>query len=262
MRLGLMKRMLLGCSLMVAVAGFAACGADDKTVAQGKVVKGPVIGAQVFDVNNVHFADTDATGSYPLTNTGPYRTVGGTYTPLDAQGHAGAPVAAPPMKAPAGVAQITPLSTLVASAAPADQTKILATLQSLGVTLSTDFSVKTAANTAALVLSESVGAMLQQAAANTGANAAATSVAVTNALISAVANLPPSTITAPTATNLTSALTSAVTTAASTNTDLAAISATLETAASTAAQGAASAPVGALPVPTGSTGGTGTNGLK
>lgn len=257
-------RMVRGGLLALAMASFAACGGGGgssiSATPTGKVVKGPVAGAHVFDVNNVHFADTDATGSFPLSAPGPYHTLGGSYVPLDAQGNAGAPIPAPPLSAPTGCSQITPLSTLVASAAPADQAKILATLQSLGVTLDTDLSVKTTANTAALVLSESVGAMLQSASANAGANSAVTSSAVTSALISAVGSLPAGTISSPSAANLSSALSSAITSAALGNADLAALTPTLVSAANTAAQGAQSSPAGMLPAPPPTTGSTGSSG--
>jgi hypothetical protein len=231
--------------MLLMVCGLAACG-DDSTdaVKVGKVVKGPVNGARVFDKDNVEFATTDATGTFTIASRkGPFRTTGGTYLPLNADGTAGAAVAAPPMSAPEGFSQVTPLSTLIASAPVAEQAALTAKLASLGFTSATDLSVKTTANAGVLVLSESIGAVLQSANTSSVTGSAVT------AMIAAVTGLPAGVSPA------LSAVTTAVTAAINASTSLTSVATTLTTAATTAAQGSNTLPNGSLPT-TGTTGGT------
>jgi hypothetical protein len=252
------KKMLIGCCLGMLMMS-AGCGSDSPDPTPlGKVVKGPVVGATVFDNTNAKIGTTDANGNFPLLGTGPYHTTGGTYTPLNENGTAGTPIAAPPMAAPAGVNQITPLSTLYVAATPAQKAQIEALLANAGVTLNTDMSAKLAATAtnasgvnSILILNETIGAALQRPEAQTSTEI---STAVTNSLIAAVATL--STKTKAELTTGTAALvTAAVTTAISADQTLSAISSTLTNAATPASQGASNAPVGNLPTPTGSTGG-------
>lgn len=247
------RTFLLASLVTVAFGLMAGCGSDDPApTPKGTVVKGPVSGAQVYDVNNVLVGTTDANGQFPLAGTGPYRTVGGKYTPLKADGTPGTPVDAPPMKAPVGVSQITPLTTLFANATPAEQTQITSTLTKLGITLNTPLNAKTTTNAAAIELNESVGAVLQAAQSTPTLTDT-----VTQSLITSVTSLA-----AGTAPIDATAITQAVTTPIKENPALSTISTTLTTAASTAVEGASKAPVGPLPAPpappapTGSTGGT------
>ncbi|MBC8018912.1 MAG: hypothetical protein H7X83_10400 [Verrucomicrobia bacterium] len=237
--------------MLLMVCGLAACGDDsrDAAVKVGKVVKGPVTGAKVFDKDNVDFATTDATGTFTIASRkGPFRTTGGTYLPLNANGTAGAAVAAPPMSAPEGFSQVTPLSTLINSLPLPEQAALTAKLATLGFTPATDLSVKSTANAGVLALSESIGAVLQSANANNVTGSAVT------AMIVAVNGLTPP----PTGVSLAlTAVTSAVTNAINASTALNNVATILTNVAATAAQGSNSLPNGALPT-TGTTGGTGT----
>jgi hypothetical protein len=237
------------------------CGSDHDAppVAQGKVVKGPVVGATVKDANGVTVGTTDATGSFPLTGTAPYYSTGGTYVTLNADGTAGTAIAAPPMSTPAGVSQITPLSTLVnqatiAAAKPtatadekADLLKLLAVIDANGG-LSTDLSVKTTANSALLNLSETIGAVLASVATTSPTSLATAE----TAMIAAVTSL------SATATNTTAAVLAAVSTELTLT--LPTLATALNTVATTASTGTTAAPIGALPTPPASTGSTGSTG--
>lgn len=240
-----MKSRLKLAGMLLMICGLAACGDDsDDSVKVGKVVKGPVIGAHVFDKDNVDFATTDTTGTFTIANRqGPFRTTGGTYVALNADGTPGAAVLAPPMSAPEGFSQVTPLSTLIERAPLAEQAALTAKLATLGFTSATDLSVKTAANTDMLVLSESVGAVLQSASVNSVTGSAVT------AMIAAVTSLPAGV--SPALTAVTTAVTNAITASSA----LSSVAATLTNAATTAAQGSDNLDVGPLPT-TGTTGGT------
>lgn len=191
MKQGLIKKLFACAAMLSFAAGLAACGSDTTPVPQGQVVKGPVFGATVTDANGNHYT-TDKNGKFPLYGVGPYTVTGGAYFPLKADGtYSTTAVYAPPMKAPAGVTQVTPLSTLVADAAtPAEAAQIMTTLKALGITdLNTDLSVKTTANQNAFVLSETIGAVLTQAAASGATTTEVTNVinAINTALASATA---------------------------------------------------------------------------
>ena len=165
MRYGIIKKISACAATFALIAGLTACGSDTTTIPQGKVVKGPVAGATVRDVNGNVVGITNSKGEFPLTGTGPYSSSGGTYFPLLANGtYDTTPLAAPPMKAPAGVTIITSLSTLVADASSADQEAIMATLEKIGISsLNTDLSIKTPENEHAFILSETVGAVIAKA---------------------------------------------------------------------------------------------------
>lgn len=166
MKHGLIKKFLACAATLTLVAGLTACGSDTTPIPQGQVVKGPVFGATVKDANGHVIGTTDHSGKFPLYGVGPYTVTGGTYFPLKADGtYSNVALNAPPMSAPAGVTQVTPLSTLVANAAtPAEAAAIMTTLQNMGITnLNSDLSVKTTANASAWILSETIGAVLTQA---------------------------------------------------------------------------------------------------
>jgi hypothetical protein len=247
---------IIAASLVTVAFGLmVGCGGDggSSPTPTGTVVKGPVSGATDTDSTGKVIGITDANGKFPLTGTGPYSTSGGKYTPLNADGTAGTPVNAPSMMAPAGVSQITPLSTLVANEPDkAKQDQILATLAKMGVNLNTDLSTKTSANSAALILNETVGAVL-----TTAASSPALLDKVMTTLAAAVAGLSTS-ATVPDVT----AITQSITTAIKEDPALATIQTALTTSASTAAEGADKKALGPMPAPpappapTGSTGGT------
>ncbi|MBW4056299.1 MAG: hypothetical protein HIU83_13035 [Proteobacteria bacterium] len=203
---------------------------------------------------------TDANGNFPLTGTAPYYSTGGTYISLNADGTAGTAIAAPPMSTPAGVSQITPLSTLVNQAtiaaakptATADEKtnllKLLAVIDANGG-LKTDLSVKTTANAALLNLNETIGAVLATVATKSPTNLsdAQTAMIAAIASLSATAPMTPALV-----------LTRVI---AQVNDELLVTNPTLATAlknsATTASAGATAAPDGALPTKPGSTGSTG-----
>ncbi len=230
----MLKRILAISAILGVFLAVAACGSNH-SVLRGRVIDGPVSGASVYDSTGTLIGTTDVNGYFILRGTGPYRTTGGTYIPLNADGTPGSPLAAPPMSAPDGINQITPLSTLVANANSADRTAILATLTRLGVDLNTDLSVKNSQNGAAVVLNEMIGALLQQ-----DSSAPAT----VSSLITSVAAISTS-VTPVTTASLITAVTTGLTPAQT-------------TAATNAAQGA-DLFTGTLPVVpiTGSTGSTG-----
>ena len=249
--------------LLVSVGLINGCGGGDGDNPQGKVVKGPVVGATVKDSAGNVIGTTDVNGHFPLKGVGPYTSTGGTYVPLKDDGTAGAPVAAPPMSCPVDVYQITPISTLVQTATAAaakltattaerdNLTKLLAVVAKNGG-LSVDLSTKTAANAALLTLSETVGAVLTTANA-TSATAYSTA---TTALITEVAKV--STAAPITTAAITTTVNNAITTVAVT---IPSVAGALTTAATTATNGAVQAPINTpLPTYTG-TGGSGGGGF-
>ena len=267
---------MIGAGLMMSgLLVVGGCGSDNNYTAApastGKVVKGPVNGATVTATNGAK-ATTALDGSYSVAGTGPFTSTGGMYVPLKADGTAGTPVAAPTMSCPVGVTQITPISTLVQQATVAAAatgatdaqkkalTDLLAVVNANGG-LNVDLSTKTAANTALLTLSETVGAVL--ATANSTSTAALT--AATNALITAVAAIPTtSTLASLSTAALTTALNTAVQTAATalTTAGFATVATAATTAVTTAITGTTAAPVGALPTSTKTgTGGSGGSGF-
>ncbi|HBG05059.1 MAG: hypothetical protein A2075_16555 [Geobacteraceae bacterium GWC2_58_44] len=255
MKQGILGSVVKVALLLVVLSAFG-CGGDDDATPTGKVVKGPVVGATVKDKDGNAFAVTDLYGTFPLTSPGPYSTTGGRYVLLNRDGTPGASVPAPAMKAPAGVSQITPLSTLAADATPEQLDVILTVLANMGADLDTDLSVKTSTNAVAIIFSETVGAVL---ASTPGSASAATKAAVTEALIAAALDLSEY---AGTPAESVTAITTAVSDAIAGNATLAALpslSASLVSAASTAAEGAGNYPEMPLPVipTTGSNGGTG-----
>lgn len=233
------------------------CG-DDNVTPSGRVVKGPVSGAVVTDSKGVVIStQTNSGGYFTVGGTAPYTTNGGTYFPLTASGtYSAVAVNAPPMSAPAGATQITPLSTLFTTLTAAQQAALLTKL-GLG-SLNDDLAVKSAANTKAFTLSETVGAVLTQAVTN-GA-----SLAQINTIASSMATAINTSLTAA-ATVDTAAITAAVTAgiaAIPAATVPAAITGTLAAAATTATTGAGVLVAGTVPaapaLSTGSTGSTGT----
>ena len=270
---------MIGAGLMMSgLLVVGGCGSDNNYTAApastGKVVKGPVNGATVTATNGAK-ATTALDGSYSVAGTGPFTSTGGMYVPLKADGTAGTPVAAPTMSCPVGVTQITPISTLVQQATVAAAatgatdaqkkalTDLLAVVNANGG-LNVDLSTKTAANTALLTLSETVGAVLAAANASS-ANPAAALTAATNALITAVAAIPTtSTLASLSTAALTTALNTAVQTAATalTTAGFATVATAATTAVTTAITGTTAAPVGALPTSTKTgTGGSGGSGF-
>jgi len=246
-------------ALLTAVLIAGGCGNDETSQAQGRVVKGPVSGAVVTDSKGVVVsASTDENGYYPLTGTGPYSSSGGTYYPLNADGtYSTTATSAPPLSAPAGVSQLTPLSTIIAKLPVADQATVL---KALGLSsLDQDLSVKTAANSAAFVLTETVGAALTSVAAGATTADQVTTFATTYAAALNTALSGKTTIT-------TADITAAVTAANKDITVIAALPATVPVATLTAktnsaSTGAAAVKEGTVPPvpvkPTGSTGSTG-----
>ena len=249
-------RMIGTVGLIAGMLFVYACGNIEHETRQGKVVKGPVVGATVRDSNGILVGTTDAQGNFPMTGTAPYYSTGGTYASLNVDGTQGANIAAPPMSAPAGVSQITPLSTTVnvatiAAAKPtatADEkaalTNLLAVINANGG-LNIDLSVKTDANAALVNLNETVGAVLAQVSLN-APDSLPTAV---TAMITAVSTLPATPLT-PVA--VLSAISDALTQ------DLPSLAPALKTAAETASTGSENYPIDQpLPVPTGSTGSNG-----
>ena len=266
-----LKKTMLALLLSTACAGFiVACGSDQPATPQGKVVKGPVFGAKVFDSSNppVLVGTTDANGNFPLTGIAPYSTTGGAYYPVLANGTISIVAAvAPSLKGYNTNPQITPLTTVIANtASPTIQATIIAQLTGNGISLDTDLSSKTAANALAYDLSEAVGAAIQ-AASNSSA-VPATQAANVSGVLSAVANA----LSAPgfviTTTNE-STIASSISTQINNALAAAVVAGTLPATVSTSAQaaviavaaGAANLVPGTPSTPTGATGSTGSNGL-
>lgn len=214
----------------------------------GKVIKGPVAGASVYDAAGNLVATTDSHGNYSTGSTGPFSTVGGTYFDLAS----GKVIAAPPMKAPAGATHITPLSTMVASASPADAQLILAGLAKMGVDLNTDLSVKTAQNAAALIISETIGAVLSQAM--TAGFTASQLTSLTADLVSAVVS-----VTNSAAPTTALSVSSAIKSRLDTDTSLETLRTALGTVAGSSSSAAETRPNGELPTIDDVTGSNGSN---
>ena len=158
-----LKKMLLALLLVTACALLiVACGSDEPATPVGKVVKGPVSGADVYDANGVLVGTTNANGNFPMTGTAPYHTgnvVGsgnlGTYLPILVDGTLGAAQSAPPLQGYGSSSQITPLTTIVAT-----NPALATTFVTLGIDLNADLSTRTTQNTAAFTLLETIGAAL------------------------------------------------------------------------------------------------------
>lgn len=157
------SKLVLGlCSLALA-GSFAGCGSDDAGPS-GRLVQGPVLNATVFadnvsggvrfaqDANEVSTTTSTVTGDFELPSTPGYNYI------LVSKGGIDKLTEQPAIQmiAPAGSANITPLTTLVAL----DTTgTVKAKLQSLGVSYDADIS--TTASPAAILVVKSVETMVQ-----------------------------------------------------------------------------------------------------
>jgi hypothetical protein len=255
-----LKKMMIGLALATACAGFiTACGSDD-TTQQGRIVKGPVSGATVFDALGTAVGTTDANGNFPMTGTAPYHTgnaagtaVLGTYLPILKDGTLGAPQSSPPLQGYNSFSQVSPLSTIV-SATPTLADKFVA----LGIDLNADLSKRTTDNSAAFTLAETVGAVLSATYKVSGAANYALAKAGLGSSLAAQLPATPALFAAMTPSAIATAVTAALTAGAPTV--LVAVP-TLGTIISDAATGAAAFPVNTpIPTPSGATGGTGGTG--
>lgn len=246
-----LKKTILALLLTTACTGFiVACGSNEPSTPQGRVVKGPVVGATVTDSSNPPKTfTTDKNGNFPLTGTAPYFSTGGTYFPLVVVNGVGTvsttPLPAPPLVSYGSSSQITPLTTLVAGST--NPTQMLATLTGEGVDLNTDLSTSTSTNTVALTLSEAVGAAMQQAL-NDGVSPSDIANIIVPALANAVSNLTIAPVTA------------AINAAVVTDPALASVSQNIINTANAQATAAATLPVNTVippPINTGATGSTG-----
>lgn len=245
-------KMIGAITLLTGMLLVGGCGHDTEPVPQGKVVKGPVVGAKVFDADGVQIGTTDVNGNFPMITKGPYTTIGGTYIPFKADGTAGTPIPAPPMSAPIGVSQITPLSTLVQTATASGNTIELNNLLSVinkNGGLYVDLSKKTDTNAALLNLSETVGAVLATVN-NTPSVTSAQTTIIKSALIAAIGTLPNNAVMTP------ALIVSNVVNSDILGSALGSIKDEVQSAAIVAANGTNNAPSGSLPTYTGSTGGS------
>ena len=171
-------------SLLVLAFGLAACGSSGggsaitTTTVQGKVTEGPVAGATIFadrmnsgtlyvkDSTELSAVTDAATGNFTLgvpSNYGAYVLVSQGGTDLIT----GKP--AIQMLAPAGSANVTPLTTLVALAPPDQQAALKSKIEATGIKFDDDIS--THATDAALFLSKSIETAIETlgaSIANTG----------------------------------------------------------------------------------------------
>jgi hypothetical protein len=164
-----LKQLKVGCFLVLAL-GLSACGDGGGggvtiTSVQGKVTQGPVNGALIFadrltggipsvlDGTEVS-THTGADGKFDLSVPGGY----GDYVLVSQGGHDTLSTdpnsVALQMFAPAGSANVTPLTTLVALVPAAQQAALIAKIEATGVKFDADISVN--ATPAALLLSKSV----------------------------------------------------------------------------------------------------------
>jgi len=173
------KNMKKAFKVAAVITGFAAfgllngCGSDStSTPATGVVAKGPVNGSRIqfgsaaaITLHTYSSTRTNASGSFAYKAFGQAITsTGGTYVDVVT----GLEVAAPTLKAPAGASNVTPITTLVASAAtPAIANSLIAELQKMGVSFDAAYlTVPTTANAKTfLALNESIGKMLATASA-------------------------------------------------------------------------------------------------
>jgi hypothetical protein len=253
---------------MMMVAG---CGDDN--AAKGRVVKGPVSGAKVTDSLGTVLTYSTTNGYFNLGGTAPYSSNGGQYYALNAAGTAYSVLtSAPPLTAPAGTTQLTPLSTAYENATAADKLVITDALKKAGLTLNSDLSVKTTANANAYILNETVGTYLATLVNTAGfaptlaqMNAAAKALSAYIAKIPDLSTATAATIKAAVSSNAVSADVILVIGAVTGGT---AIPATLTAAALTTASGAAADAANSVSTttpptpatPTGSTSGTGSTG--
>jgi len=194
-----MKSILKVTALITSFAAFgliAGCG-DDTVTPTGKVVKGPVknekvmfgtITAGVFSQYSAgkgtaanFVATTNSNGTYVVLIPGKAIATKGVGSYVDPVTKA--TVTAPVLKAPAGSANISTLTTLVALDATG---AVKAKIEALGIKYDADLSgTVTAANQAAVALNESIGTILQTAGAANVDAIATNFVAVLNGLSAA-----------------------------------------------------------------------------
>ena len=177
-----MKQIQRG-SLLILAIGLSACGSDNVgggvtvTTASGKATQGPVSGATIFAdrlgagvalvKDDVELSTTtDASGNFKLdvpSNYGDYVLVSQGGTDI----LTGKP--AIQMLAPAGSANVTPLTTMVALAPASQQAALKAKIEATGIKFDDDIS--THATASALFLSKSIETAIETlgvAIANTG----------------------------------------------------------------------------------------------
>lgn len=238
--------------LLMAAGLMYGCGDDDYTQT-GQVVKAPVFGAKVkFEGFNNYSTRSGQNGRFVIAHPNAKMTsTGGTFFDLAT----GTTKNAPTMLAPAGAANITALTTLVANASPADATALQQMFAKLGI--SYDNALATVSsdgkNKSAMALNEIIGDLLVRN--------------VSTANITAfMNNLVPLVVALPTATDFSNPdiILEKVNTAATTTsneTSGAFNAAAVSAAATTIVAEIKSLPVNQpLPTPTGTTGGTGGSG--
>jgi hypothetical protein len=205
MEVNMITRSKLLCSLLlVALTGLMyGCGGGGSTVAStppsGKLVKGPVEGAIVFadrigidnspnlirDSDEV-WAQTDANGKFTLPSVPNYRYVlvsqGGKDTLPSPRTQQNAIL----MLAPAGSANITILTTLVALDTTGTVYKNLQALQSAPLTAALDFDVSTASTPATLLLMKSVEFAVQSITSTVTSKAALSGFTISNQQIALI----------------------------------------------------------------------------
>jgi len=176
----LLKQIQRG-SLLILAIGLTACGGGGSAVTtaavSGKVTQGPVIGATIFadrlGAGTARVKDdgelsttTDASGNFNLSVPSNY----GDYV-LVSQGGTDSLTGKPAiqMMAPAGSANVTPLTTMVSLAPANQQAALKAKIEATGIKFDDDIS--THATAAALFLSKSIEAAIETLGvgiANTG----------------------------------------------------------------------------------------------
>lgn len=273
-------KMFGAAALLAGMMMAGGCGDDAAQTPQGRLVKGPVTGAIVTDVTGKEMTTQTVNGYFPAIGTGPYKSSGGKYFNLKADGSGydtSVELNAPPLTAPIGTTQLTPLSTVCANASAADAKIITDALAAAGLSLNSDLSVPTVANKNTFALNESLGTILSSYVKDTTiykpsllqVNAAAASL-VAAAKTAVGSNINASTVTPGTITTtlLTPAVLTAATTAANnagTTQVPAVVTAALSSAATTMAATLGkvdptkpfTVPTVTPVIPTGSTGSTG-----
>jgi hypothetical protein len=205
MEVNMITRSKLLCSLLlVAFTGLMyGCGGGGSTAGStppsGKLVKGPVEGAIVFadrlDANNSPnlvrdsdevWAQTDANGKFTLPSVPNYKYVlvsqGGKDTLPSPRTQQNAIL----MLAPAGSANITILTTLVALDTTGTVYKNLQALQSAPLNAALDFDVSTASTPATLLLMKSVEYAVQSITSTVSSKAALSGFTITDQQIALI----------------------------------------------------------------------------
>jgi len=162
-----LSKLMLGLCSLALVGSFAGCGNDDDVGPSGRLVQGPVLGAAVFadgvsggvrfaqDGSEVFTTTNSVTGDFVLPSPPGYNYIlvskGGT-DKLTGQ-------PAIQMLAPAGSANITPLTTLVALDITNTVKAKLQALMPAGASYDADISIT--ASPAVLLLAKSIETMVQ-----------------------------------------------------------------------------------------------------